>query len=72
MRRRGIVPREALGQGMGPLTARACFLARALADRFTLNDSLIEVFPAPLSSCLVFATATRSGRQTHRDSGPTT
>jgi len=32
---------------MGPLTARASFLVRALADQFTLNDSLIEVFRAP-------------------------
>jgi predicted nuclease with RNAse H fold len=54
VRRRGILPREALGQGMGPLTARACFLARALADRFTLNDSLIEVFPRATLELLGF------------------
>ena len=54
LRRRGILPREALGQGMGPLTARACFLVRALADRFILNDSLIEVFPRATLELLGF------------------
>jgi predicted nuclease with RNAse H fold len=54
LRRRGISPREALGQGMGPLTARASFLVRALADRFTLNDSLIEVFPRATLGLLGF------------------
>lgn len=41
----GILPREALGQGMGPLTARAAYLARALASRFRLHENLIEVSP---------------------------
>ena len=41
----GILPRETLGQGMGPLTARAAHLARALAPDFRLNENLIEVFP---------------------------
>ena len=54
LQRRGVLPREALGQGMGPLTARACFLVRALADRFTLNDSLIEVFPRATLELLGF------------------
>jgi predicted nuclease with RNAse H fold len=54
LRRRGLLPREALGQGMGPLTARACYLVRALADRFTLNDSLIEVFPRATLALLGF------------------
>ena len=54
LRRRGIRPLEALGQGMGPLTARACFLVRALADRFTLNDSLIEVYPRATLELLGF------------------
>ena len=43
--RLGIVPREALGQGTGPLAARAIFIARALADRFALNRNLLEVYP---------------------------
>ena len=54
LRRRGISPREALGQGMGPLTARACYLARGLADQFTLNESLIEVFPRATLELLGF------------------
>lgn len=45
LRRRGIVARESLGQGMGPLTARAAHLVRALGRQFRLNDNLIEVFP---------------------------
>jgi predicted nuclease with RNAse H fold len=44
-RRRGVLPRETLGQGMGPLTARAAHLLRALADRFRLNENVIEVYP---------------------------
>jgi len=54
VRQRGISPREALGQGTGPLTARASYLVRALADRFTLNDSLIEVFPRATLELLGF------------------
>jgi predicted RNase H-like nuclease len=41
----GIVPRETLGQGMGPLTARAQHLVRALAESYRLNRNLIEVYP---------------------------
>jgi predicted nuclease with RNAse H fold len=44
-RRRGLLPRETLGQGMGPLTARASHLMRALADLFQLNRNIIEVYP---------------------------
>ena len=40
-----ILPRETLGQGMGPLTARAAHIARALADAYRLNENLIEVYP---------------------------
>lgn len=43
--RHGILPREALGQGMGPLTARAHYLCRALAGQYQLNKNLIEVYP---------------------------
>jgi predicted nuclease with RNAse H fold len=53
-RRRGILPRETLGQGMGPLTARAAHLARALADRFHLNENLIEVYPRATLELLGF------------------
>jgi predicted nuclease with RNAse H fold len=44
-REHGILPRETLGQGMGPLTARALYLKRALEDRFRLNENLLEVYP---------------------------
>jgi hypothetical protein len=44
-RRLGIVAREGLGQGTGPLAARAAHLGRALADRFRLNENLIEAYP---------------------------
>jgi len=44
-RREGILPRETLGQGMGPLTARAHYLRRALEPVFELNRNLLEVYP---------------------------
>lgn len=44
-RRLGIVAREGLGQGTGPLAARAAHLLRALADRFRLNENVIEAYP---------------------------
>ncbi len=40
-----ILPRETLGQGMGPLTARAAYLTRALASTHQLDRNLIEVYP---------------------------
>lgn len=51
---RGLAPREALGQGTGPLAARATHLTRALADRFRLNDNLIEVTPKGTLAALGF------------------
>jgi hypothetical protein len=56
---RGIVPREALGQGTGPLAARAAHLTRALADRFRLNENLIEVSPKATLAALGFTRPTR-------------
>ena len=41
----GITPRETLGQGMGPLTARMAYLRRALATHYRLHDNLLEVYP---------------------------
>ncbi len=38
-------PRESLGQGMGPLSARATYLRRALSPRLRLHENLIEVHP---------------------------
>ena len=45
-RRHGILPRETLGQGMGPLTARAAHLVRALRRHgYVEHRNLIEVYP---------------------------
>lgn len=44
-RRYGILPRETLGQGMGPLTARAHYLRRALEAHYVLDETLLEVYP---------------------------
>lgn len=45
-RRHGIIPRETLGQGMGPLTARAAHLVRALGSHgYALHQNLLEVYP---------------------------
>lgn len=41
----GVLPRETLGQGMGPLTARAAHVLRLLADTFTVNRNVFEVYP---------------------------
>lgn len=41
----GYQPREALGQGTGPLAARAAYLRRALSPRLRLHENLIEVHP---------------------------
>ncbi len=41
----GIMPRETLGQGMGPLTARMAYLRHALASTYRLNHNLLEVYP---------------------------
>jgi hypothetical protein len=53
--RQGFVPREALGQSTGPLAARAAHLSRALADRFTLNQNLLEVSPKATLAALGLA-----------------
>ena len=54
--RLGIVAREGLGQGTGPLAARAAHLLRALADRFRLNENLIEAYPKATLALLGLAT----------------
>jgi predicted nuclease with RNAse H fold len=41
----GLQPRESLGQGMGPLAARAAHLRRVLSPRLRLHENLIEVHP---------------------------
>jgi len=58
----GILPRETLGQGMGPLTARALYLRRALEDRFQLNENLLEVYPKATLERLFGAEARRYKR----------
>jgi predicted nuclease with RNAse H fold len=45
LERATLQPREALGQGMGPLAARAAYLRRALSPRLRLHENLIEVHP---------------------------
>jgi predicted RNase H-like nuclease len=58
-----ILPRETLGQGMGPLTARAAYLTRALASTHRLNENLIEVYPkATLTQLFAARTAGRYKR----------
>jgi predicted RNase H-like nuclease len=58
-RRHGILPRETLGQGMGPLTARAHYLRRALERRYQLNGNLLEVYPKASIHALFGALAAR-------------
>ena len=58
-RRHGILPRETLGQGMGPLTARARYLVHALRPTFRLDENLIEVYPKATIHQLFGARAAR-------------
>src|SRR4029078_1484774 len=58
--RLGIAPREALGQGTAPLAARAAHLVRALADRFTLNETLLEVYPKATLAALGLGTPVKN------------
>lgn len=41
----GIRPRETLGQGTGPVAARAAYLRRVLSPRLRLHENLVEVHP---------------------------
>lgn len=41
----GYQPRETLGQGTGPLAARAAYLRRALSPRLRLHENFIEAHP---------------------------
>ncbi|EDM78925.1 hypothetical protein PPSIR1_03613 [Plesiocystis pacifica SIR-1] len=45
LERATLQPREALGQGMGPLAARAAYLRRSLSPQLRLHENLIEVHP---------------------------
>lgn len=65
---RGIRTRETLGQGTGPITARAAHVRRALARHgFALNDNLIEVSP-PATVHALFGP--RRARGYKRDADP--
>lgn len=63
-RRYGIMPRETLGQGMGPLTARAHYLRRVLEPGFMLDENLIEVYPRATITRLVGAAKARAYKRT--------
>lgn len=58
----GILPRETLGQSMGPLTARAAYLRRALESKFRLGANLIEVYPKATLALLFGRSARRYRR----------
>jgi predicted RNase H-like nuclease len=61
-----ILPRETLGQGMGPLTARGAYLTRALAGEYRLNENLIEVYPkATITQLFTAAVAAKYKRSGH-------
>lgn len=56
----GARPREALGQGTGPLAARAAYLRRVLSPQLRLNENLLEVYPRATLTQL-FGKATERG-----------
>lgn len=58
-RERGVLPRETMGQGMGPLSARAAHLVRALGAHYELNRNLIEVYPKATLTLLGFGAQVR-------------
>jgi len=57
----GIRPRETLGQGTGPVAARAAYLRRVLSPQLRLHENLIEVNPrATISQVFGAGVAQRS------------
>ncbi len=57
----GARPRETLGQGTGPLAARATYLRRLLSPRLRLHENLLEVYPrATLTQLFGAATERRT------------
>lgn len=56
-------PRETLGQGMGPLAARAAHLRRRLSPRLRLHENLIEIHPRATLIRLFGAEQERRTRQ---------
>jgi len=59
----GLSPRESLGQGMGPLAARAAYLRRALSPLLRLHENLIEVHPPATVTQLFGAEVERRHRR---------
>ena len=66
--KRGMVPRETLGQGMGPLTARAAHLVKALGDTHRLDENMIEVYPKATIAWLPMLRGVRSDRSAQLES----
>ncbi|MCA9701143.1 MAG: DUF429 domain-containing protein [Myxococcales bacterium] len=69
LERATLQPREALGQGMGPLAARAAYLRRALSPRLRLHENLIEVHPR---ATLIRLFGERLERKTRQGAAPQT
>jgi predicted nuclease with RNAse H fold len=59
----GLPTREAMGQGTGPLAARAAHLRRRMSPRLRLHENLIEVSPG--ASLVQLFGATRARRAHH-------
>jgi predicted nuclease with RNAse H fold len=59
----GLSPRESLGQGMGPLAARAAYLRRALSPQLRLHENLLEVYPPATVARLFGAEVERRQRR---------
>jgi predicted nuclease with RNAse H fold len=58
----GVKPRETLGQGTGPLTARAAYLRRILSPALRLHENLLEVHPRATIQRLAGSGAERQAR----------
>lgn len=69
LERATLQPREALGQGMGPLAARAAYLRRALSPRLRMHENLIEVHPR---ATLIRRFGSRAERRTRHGSATQT
>lgn len=63
----GVRPRETLGQGTGPLAARAAYLRRVLSPRLRLHENLLEVHPRATLSRLFGDRTERRSRQGETD-----
>ncbi len=60
-------PRESLGQGMGPLAARAAYLRRVLSPRLRLHENLLEVHPPATLVRVVGSALERGLRQSESE-----